>query len=623
MHAKKLCALSCFLLMLVLAAVAGLALTTGACAAEVEYAPGEVLVLLRGGTALGAASSTSAAAMTACADRVALSAGARTAKVYESLSAASGGQEIFALLKSDSKTTDEILANLSANPDVLAASPNYVKHSAKTPNDPSYGSLWGMPAINAPAAWDITTGSDTDYIAVADSGIDATHPDLAANVDLGLSINFTEVNDPSRTAITDYAGHGTHVSGTIAAVGNNGLGIAGVNWRTKLIVLKTMEKSGSSAIGYNADFALAIDYLISLLNQGKRISALNLSISGVEYGTPETHTTTDVLWKAFKRLSDTNKTLIVVAADNDGAEVGVPTKDSTYVYPASYIGIDNMIVVGAMDGSAAARISNYSDTMVDIAAPGTNIYSTLPGGKYGRMSGTSMATPHVVGVIGLMASVAPGKAASDLKSALLDNTNYTLNPIHPIGKKKLSRCGMLDAAAAVAAVEEETDQTTVEVSPKAITLQVGDSGTLSATVYGADSGVTWRSSNEAVATVSDGVVSAISAGTAVITAASVYNSDASDSCVVTVTAVDDNIPSDLELSRKTLDLQVGDSGTLSVTVYPDGADGSVEWSSDNEAVATVSDGVVRGISAGTAVITATSVYNPDASDSCVVMVSVP
>jgi subtilisin family serine protease len=431
-----------------------------------EYAEGEVLVLLRGeagisGAATGA-SLSSAAVMTACAENVAMAAGSKAAAVYTSLSAASGGKEVFALLKSDSKTTKEIIDELSANPDVIAVSPNYIKHSAVWPNDPRCSELWGMTAIKAPEAWDITTGSETEYIAVADSGIDATHPDLAANIDLDLSRNC--IKDASDTSLTDNVGHGTHVSGTIAAVGNNGLGVAGVNWRTKLIVLKTMEKSGNGAIGRNSDFASAINYLIELIGQGKRISALNLSISGFEPGAPEKHTTNDVLWRAFKKLSDMNTTVIVVAAGNDKVEVGMPVQvdddDPQYAYPASYVDISNMVVVGALDGSSAASYSNYSATLVDVAAPGSRILSTIPGGGYDIMYGTSMATPHVAGVIGLMASVAPGATASELKFVLLDNTDYKTNPIHGSGNKKLSCYGLIDAAAAVDAAVAELGEST-------------------------------------------------------------------------------------------------------------------------------------------------------------------
>ncbi|MDR1740503.1 MAG: S8 family serine peptidase [Synergistaceae bacterium] len=392
--------------------------------------------------------------MAACAEKAAQAAGVETVMVYASLSSVSGGKEVFALLKSDSKTTKEIIDEVNANPNVIAVSPNYIKYAAVWPDDPRCSELWGMAKINAPAAWDVTIGSDTNnYIAVADSGIDVSHPDLAGNVDLALSRNF--VKSEPQTDITDNDGHGTHISGTIAAVGNNALGVTGVNWRTRLLVLKTMEKRDGGVSGYNSDFADAIDYIIKLLGEGKHISALNLSISGFEPGAPESHSTDDILWSAFKRLSDLNQTLIVVSAGNGkpGIEVGKPVPKDTgdgpqlqYVYPASYVGVDNMVVVGAIDeDDGAASFSNYSATLVDIAAPGVGILSTLPGGGYGYKQGTSMATPHVVGVVGLMASVAPSKTAAELKSILLNNADDSNNPM--VGTQRLSHYGTLDAAA--------------------------------------------------------------------------------------------------------------------------------------------------------------------------------
>ena len=174
--------------------------------------------------------------------------------------------------------------DLKARDDVVAASPNAITRVMREPNDPRYvsGELWGLSAIHAPEAWDVTTGSgSTDvYVAVADTGIYAAHEDLKANLAAELCRNFAQIDEKTPAVPSDYSdahGHGTHVAGTIGAVGNNGLGVAGVNWTARLIALRVMGADGSGADSWTVE---ALNHLISLLrsNPQMKVAALNLSL---------------------------------------------------------------------------------------------------------------------------------------------------------------------------------------------------------------------------------------------------------------------------------------------------------------------------------------------------------
>ena len=165
---------------------------------------------------------------------------------------------VFALLHSDTMSSEELIKELSKRSDVVAVSPNYKVYAAVIPNDtytPSNNDgLWGLNYINAPEAWEITKGNENIYIAVLDSGIDYENPDISANYDRTYSKNFLSGSD----TVKDENGHGTHVSGTIGAVGNNSLGICGVNWNVKLIGLRALNSGGSGNV---SDVIKAVDYL--------------------------------------------------------------------------------------------------------------------------------------------------------------------------------------------------------------------------------------------------------------------------------------------------------------------------------------------------------------------------
>ncbi|MBR1671988.1 MAG: S8 family serine peptidase [Fretibacterium sp.] len=412
-----------------------------------DSAPGDVLVVFKGEE--GERVTTSSLNMGRDAFRVAsiaTASGAWVKDTYPGLSEA--GNSVFALLHSDSRDAEELAGELLARPDVLAASPNYVVRIARLSDDPitpsSSNGLWGLESIGVPEMWDTATGSSAIRVAVIDTGIDYTNPDLKDNVDYALSRNFC-TSDTS--AYMDDNGHGTHVAGIIGAMGDNGTGLVGVNWNVKIIALKAMDSDGS---GYVSDITQAINYLVELLSADKnlKIAAANLSLAVYASLEPTAgNLAKEPFWRALKTLDRLNRTVIAVAAGNEGLEVGVPApyndpsgdnaySKGNYVYPASFKGLNNMISVAAL--SQDRTLPYFSNYNADIAAPGVRILSTFmqsstedatkkydayllsDGTRVGTASGTSMATPHVAGAAALLLSAVPSLTAYQIRTALVN-----------------------------------------------------------------------------------------------------------------------------------------------------------------------------------------------------------
>ena len=495
MYKKVAAVLAAILLLCILCVPSGFA--------ESEFIPGEVLVVLR--VPNQAAAGTNSQAVSTYLNSVASQVGGRIAATYDELSKATGG--VFALIKTGGVSERVVLDKLKLRSDVIGASLNrrYRLFADKiTPNDTQLGRLWGLEAVNAPQAWTYHTGTDGVYAVVVDSGIDYTHGDLAANFeDEGLSASFANGTDESE--YNDDNGHGTHVAGTIGAVGNNGMGVAGVNWKTKLVSLRILDASGSCD---DDSIINAFNRLLKILNDNPdlRIAAVNMSYgTWLTTSTPEEQLT-NPMYLATKAVNDTNRVILCVAAGNDGAEIG----SGTYVYPASYIGLDNMIVVAnAQNDSSypADSSSNYSTKYVDIAAPGSEIWSTAPdesvlndsypdqtftenGHKYLCISGTSMATPHVTGAVTLLASAVPQATPAQIKRAILDGANknyatgYTAN-------------GFLDIKAAIDILRPGGDYHAILTRsvPDAL---VGESYTAQLQMLNPDDQVTWTLSSGAL-----------------------------------------------------------------------------------------------------------------------------
>ncbi|MHB0959585.1 MAG: tandem-95 repeat protein [Pirellulaceae bacterium] len=333
--------------------------------------------------------------------------------------------------------------DLASHPAVTFVEPDYLLHTTATmPSDTQFGQLWGLnntgqlggtldADIDAPEAWDVTTGSSNVVIAVIDTGVDYTHPDLAANMWVNPGeISGDGIDNDGNGFIDDIYGidtanddsdpmdgnaHGTHVSGTIAAAGDNGFGVVGVNWQARIMGLKFLTDGG---FGATSDAIEAIDYMTMMkTTYNVNIVASNNSWGGGGFS--------QSLEDSIQRSIDAG-IVFVAAAGNSGDDTDVFPH-----YPASY-GLDGIISVAATDPSdqlaAVGRFgstynSNYGATTVDVAAPGVGILSTTPGNTYDSFGGTSMATPHVSGVIGLLASVAPNASVPELKAAILDGAD--------------------------------------------------------------------------------------------------------------------------------------------------------------------------------------------------------
>jgi subtilisin family serine protease len=347
-------------------------------------------------------------------------------------------------------TVEQAIANLLRNPNVRYAEPDYLLQFQDVSNDPYYtgGLLWGMYGdatspqnpygSGAGEAWAVgNTGSRSIYVGVIDEGIQYTHPDLDANVWTNPFDPVDGIDNDGNGKVDDVHGwdffhndnsvydgrtddHGTHVAGTIGAEGGNGIGVAGVNWQVTLISAKFLGPNG----GYTSDAVKALDYLTDLKTRHNLdIVATNNSWGGGGFS--------QSLLDAINRGGDAG-ILFVAAAGNSGTN-----NDTTAFYPANYQcvtrydtkgsrGWDCVIAVAAITSSGArASFSDYGATTVDIGAPGSGIYSTVPTNSYASYSGTSMATPHVSGAVALCASINSSLTAQQLRDAVLSSAAPT------------------------------------------------------------------------------------------------------------------------------------------------------------------------------------------------------
>jgi subtilisin family serine protease/subtilisin-like proprotein convertase family protein len=317
----------------------------------------------------------------------------------------------------------ETLKNLQSSSLVQFVQPNAKITAHAIPNDPSFSKLYGLnntsqtggrfdADIDAVEAWDTITGTGQAVVAVIDTGVDYNHQDLKDNIWTNPGeIAGNGLDDDGNGFVDDIHGydfanndadpmddngHGTHVSGTIGAVGNNGIGVAGVNWHTRIMALKFLDGSGS---GYLSNAIRALDYAVA---NGARLS--NNSWGGGGYEA--------TLGQAISKAAGMGH-IFVAAAGNSASN-----NDVTASYPANYA-YNNVVAVAATDqNDNLASFSNYGATNVDIAAPGVNIYSTLPGNSYGSYSGTSMATPHVTGALALYWDANPAASYSEVINAV-------------------------------------------------------------------------------------------------------------------------------------------------------------------------------------------------------------
>jgi subtilisin family serine protease len=351
-------------------------------------------------------------------------------------------------------------------PFVEYAEPDYVLHADT--NDTYFYYQWGLhntgqrirytsgyfdADIDAPEAWDTTTGEPTFVVAVIDTGVDYNHEDLEENIwdnpeetpndnqdndgnnlidDVHGWDFFSNDNNPM-----DEEGHGTHVAGTICAKGNNGIGVSGIAWQYKIMTLRFLGPNG----GLTSDAIAALNYAV---DKGVRVS--NNSWGGGGYSTS--------LKNAIANAGSAGH-LFVAAAGNGGSDgIGNNTDISPH-YPSSY-DLDNIISVAATDNrDRLASFSNFGTTSVDLGAPGVDIASTMLSGYYWS-SGTSMATPHVTGVAALIFGLHPEFSNLEVKDLLLN----TARPIAALNGKTLTG-GVVNAYDAALTAGESSTTTTL------------------------------------------------------------------------------------------------------------------------------------------------------------------
>ena len=379
-------------------------------------------------------------------------------RVEDTIENAEGWRSIDDLDNADVAAT---VAEYSKLPEVEYAEPNFeisLEEEAGgplvpiLPRDPQFNDQWALANsgqrggkkgadISATLAWATSTGSEDVVIAVLDTGVDYNHEDLATNMwtrpanmapyedrELGTVDDLTGFNAiDNESDPLDDNGHGTHCAGIIGAEGENDLGIAGVNWKVKIMPLKFMNAGG---FGSTKDAIEAINYVIN-----RKRAGVNVRIISASWGsTQKSKALGDVIRKAYE-----NDILFVAAAGNSSTN-----NDRKPHFPSNY-DVPNVISVAALDrNDKLASFSNFGGKTVAIAAPGVDILSTWLGNAYEEKSGTSMATPVVAGVAGLIVAQNPRISVDDLRKKVLASTD----PIIEL-KGKTATAGRINAAKAL------------------------------------------------------------------------------------------------------------------------------------------------------------------------------
>ena len=476
------------------------------------------------------------------------------------------------------KDYENLIESLKKDDRVVYAEPDLVVSTNMIPDDPyfsskgtwgqSYDDLYGVKITSCPEAWDTTKGSGVT-VAVVDSGIDNTHPDIVSNLwtntkeiaNNGIDDDgngyiddtwgWDFVNSDNKPA--DDNGHGTHVAGIIAAAGNNGTGIIGVAPESKVMAVKAFPNFGS---GYVSNIAAAILYAT-----GNGADVINLSLGAKGYS----QQLKDAVDEAISM-----GVVVVVAAGNDNA-------DAMDYTPAN---LNNVITVAATDAQDyKASFSNWG-SCIDVAAPGVDILSlyatgtlkgTRVGDKYTRLNGTSMAAPHVSGAVSLILAQHPDFSNDQVKTALLNSTVDVMSR----GFDDETGYGRINTANALSPL---LDVEGISLNKDTINMTVGNKEQLNATIepIGAYRYVTWSVSEESIPDVvavdQNGIVTANHPGKAVIRATSQIDTSKFAECTVTVTS---------ELARTLLSEGFENHGNFPLDWTVENVNGTYgEWSCD-------------------------------------------
>ena len=358
------------------------------------------------------------------------------------------GDRLAVLVDASARAREDVVALLDADEATAYAEPQFIYHPSRQVND--FGDyMWGLnntgiaggtqgADTDAFAAWDLATGAGV-VVAVIDTGVDVTHPDLVPNLWTNPGeIPNNGVDDDGNGYVDDVNGydfvhrdadpddneaHGTHVAGSVAARGDDGYGVPGLAFEAKIMSLKFMDRGWGGTASAAAE---AINYAV---NNGADIINASWGGAGQSYAI-----------RNAINYARSRGVLFVTAAGNEGRN-----NDSYASYPANY-GIDNIISVAASDRrDGLAGFSNYGANKVDLAAPGVDIVSTLPGDTWGYMDGTSMASPYVAGAAALVKSVAPANmSVQELRLTLLSSVDPLVS-----GSSRVATGGRLNARAAL------------------------------------------------------------------------------------------------------------------------------------------------------------------------------
>ncbi|WP_141735622.1 S8 family serine peptidase [Oligoflexus tunisiensis] len=367
---------------------------------------------------------------------------------------------------------EAVAQDLAADRRVQAVEANLIyRLDERVPNDPDFNRLYGLrndgasggvvgADIGMTKAWDFSTGSASVLVGIIDSGTDYNHLDLADNIwknpgETGQDFNGQDrstngIDDDGNGYVDDWHGwdffnndndpmddnsHGTHVAGTIGGRGNNGRGVVGVNWSVSMVPIKVFSGAGESS----ADVLIkGIDYATNL-----GVVASNNSWGGGAYS--------EAMLAAIQRANEKNILFIAAAGNNSS------NNDAVAHYPSSY-DVPNIIAVASTDRrDALSYFSNFGVKSVHVAAPGSDIWSTIPNNGYGTKSGTSMATPHVTGLVALLKAEYPSLKAQDLKNRIIGATQFVPQIQNAVKFGRISAASALENdSLAPAAVQDIT-----------------------------------------------------------------------------------------------------------------------------------------------------------------------